>query len=82
MSTGTRDFLDDAIESLCKSRQPFAMVTLDYDQLDPSETCKFSMRFADRKGTSARDLRRLKQVIEEQLLPGIEEALEVAELNE
>lgn len=79
MSTGTRDFLDDAIESLERGGSPFAIVTIDYDAKDESGMCNFSTRFADRSDCSARDLRRLRQVIMEKLLPDIEKALEKAE---
>lgn len=79
MSTGTRDFLDDAIESFQRGGTPFAIVTIDYDANDPSPECKFSTRFGDRANSSARDLRRLHQVITEQLLPDIEAAIEKAD---
>ena len=83
MHTGTRDFLDDAIESLQRAKIPFALVTLDYDQFDTSDTCRFSTRFGNRTGSSARDLRLLHQDLMEQLLPEIEAALKEADkINE
>lgn len=79
MSTGTGDFMDDAIETLQAGGTPFAVVVLDYDVGDPADTFKASTRFGDRAACSVRDLRRLRQVIKDNLLPTIEEAIERAE---
>lgn len=76
MPTGTKDFLDDAVETLQDGGTPFALVMLDYASNTTSDEFLYSVRIGDRSASSYKDLRRLRQVVLNRLIPEIDKLLE------
>lgn len=69
MSTGTKDFVDDAVDQLRKGDQAFALVAIDPTSDD---AYLFSTRYGEH---DAKDVERLIYVVENKLLPILRQTL-------
>jgi hypothetical protein len=75
MSTGTRNFFDDAVDVLAKGRHAFVLLATDPLNAEESRH-KFASRFGVRK---ASDYRMLRELLEEEVIPWLREQEEEAE---